>query len=119
MKFQTTAPTRAERTTSWETALGSTMPLPRVDATSVETSAPRTFATAAMPRATPGRRARVEIDVAMAFAESWKPLVKSKRRAVATTTREPVNRLSGGSGARKMAQSRHVRDDEPPGGVLR
>src|SRR5712692_3750247 len=116
MKFQVTAPMSAASTTNWETALVSTMPLPRVAATSVEISAPTTFATAAMPSATPGRSARVEMEVAMAFAESWKPLVKSNRSAVATTTRSrvPVKHVSGRSGARKMAQSRHIRDDEPP-----
>ena len=86
MRFQETAPISAASTTSWDTTPVSTMPLPSVAATSVEMSAPTTFATAAIPRATPGRRARVEMDVAMAFAESWNPLVKSKRRAVATTT---------------------------------
>src|SRR5229473_1313468 len=57
MKFQVTAPMSAASTTNWETALVSTMPLPRVAATSVEISAPTTFATAAMPSAAAGRRA--------------------------------------------------------------
>ncbi len=35
--------------------------------------------------ATRGAIARVEIDVATAFAVSWKPLVKSNASAVATT----------------------------------
>ena len=62
------------------------MPLPIVFATSVEMSAPTTFATAAIASATRGVRALVEIDVAIALAESWKPLVKSKPRATTTMT---------------------------------
>ena len=51
------------------------MPLPTVLATSVDTSAPTTLATAAKASATRGVNALVEMDVAMALAESWKPLV--------------------------------------------
>src|SRR3954469_23430377 len=104
-KFQVTAAIKAARTTDWVTAPGSTMPLPRVAATSVEMSAPNTFATAAIARATVGLSARVEMDVAIAFAESWKPFVKSKRSAVAMTMKsrlalkEPPRRASG---ARRM-----------------
>ena len=54
---------------------GSTMPLARVAATWVETSAPSTFSTAAPSSATFGGTARVEIEVATAFAASWKPFV--------------------------------------------
>ena len=57
---------------------GSMMPLPTVLATLVEMSAPTTLITAAIASATRGVRALVEIDVAIALAESWKPLVKSK-----------------------------------------
>jgi hypothetical protein len=39
-----------------------------------------------MATATFGRSAPVAMDVAMAFAVSWKPFVKSKTSAVATTT---------------------------------
>ena len=49
--------------------------MPTVAATLVETSAPRTFVTAAIASATRGVSARVETEVAMALAESWKPLV--------------------------------------------
>src|SRR5205823_3879701 len=58
-----------------------------VDATSVEMRAPRTLATAAIASAMVGLSARVEMEVAIAFAESWNPFVKSKRSAVATTTK--------------------------------
>ena len=70
VRFQMTAPTSAASTTTWVTACVSTIPFPSVEATSVEMSAPSTFASAAIPSATPGRSARVEMDVAMAFAES-------------------------------------------------
>ncbi len=46
-----------------------------VCATSWPSSAPTKFITAASVRAMRGVRARVEIDVAMALAASWKPLV--------------------------------------------
>ena len=62
------------------------MPVPTVLATAVDTSAPTTLKTAAMASATRGVSALVEIDVAIAFAESWKPFVKSKARATRTIT---------------------------------
>src|SRR4051812_26227947 len=58
-KFQATAARRAARTTDWVTTPGSTMPFPRVAATSVEIRAPRTLATAAIASATVGLSARV------------------------------------------------------------
>src|SRR3954453_21981136 len=54
MKFQVTAAIKAARTTDCVTAPGSTMPLPRVAATSVEMGAPRMFAPAPMPGPTRG-----------------------------------------------------------------
>src|SRR3954462_9288259 len=87
IKFHPTAAIKAARTTDCVTAPGSTMPLPRVAATSVAMSAPRMFATAAMPSATGGLKARVQIDVAMAFAESWKPVQNWNRRAFAMMMR--------------------------------
>ncbi len=53
----------------------SMMPLPMVCATSVPSIAPMRLNTAAMRSAARGVSARVETDVAMAFAASWKPLV--------------------------------------------
>ena len=63
------------------TRLESTIPLPTVVATAVVTNAPRRFATDAIATAIRGESAWVEIEVATAFAVSWKPLVKSKPRA--------------------------------------
>src|SRR4051794_10982088 len=62
------------------------IPLPTVVATAVVTNAPARFAIAATATAMRGERARVETDVATAFAVSWNPLVKSKPRATTTTT---------------------------------
>ena len=62
-----------------------TMPLAIVAATCSDRNAPTKFRIAASVTATRGAIARVEIDVATAFAVSWKPLVKSNASAVATT----------------------------------
>ncbi len=51
------------------------MPLLIVLATPLPMKAPATFITAAIASAALGVSARVETEVAMAFAESWKPLV--------------------------------------------
>ena len=74
------APSSAARTTTSPAVASCTpgcsmMPLPTVFATSVEISAPTTLNTAAMASATRGVSALVEIEVAIALAESWNPLV--------------------------------------------
>ena len=74
-RFQTIAPTSPPSSTGLVTASTSTMPLATVAATWVETSAPTRFSTAAAASATFGGTARVEIEVATAFAASWKPFV--------------------------------------------
>ena len=74
-RFHTTAPTSAESTSGSVTRLVSTMPLPTVLATLVETSAPNRLKPAAMRTAVRGDSARVETEVAIALALSWKPLV--------------------------------------------
>ena len=74
-KFQTTAPTRAAMTTCRVTRSVSTIPSPTVLATLVETRAPRRLRPAAMSTAMRGDRARVDTEVAIALAVSWKPLV--------------------------------------------
>ncbi len=53
----------------------SMIPAPTVAATLVETSAPTTFITAARSSAARGVSALVDTEVAIAFAESWNPLV--------------------------------------------
>ena len=54
------------------------IPLPTVFATAVVTNAPARLAIAAIATARRGDSARVETEVATAFAVSWKPFVKSK-----------------------------------------
>src|SRR5579875_1831745 len=76
--FQAIAPTSAASTTTspaFPPEGGGMMPDPIVAATFVEISAPTMLKTAAMTSATRGVRARVEIEVAIALAESWNPLV--------------------------------------------
>ncbi len=68
-----------------DTKPGSTIPLPIIAATCVETSAPTKLSPAAMTMALRIERARVEMQVAIAFAVSWNPFMKSKARAVMTT----------------------------------
>ena len=68
------------------TRVSSTMPPEIVLATSVDRNAPTTFSTPLIRTATFGRSAPVAMDVAIAFAVSWKPLVKSKASAVTMTT---------------------------------
>src|SRR5919198_1287137 len=96
-RFQAMAPMRPAKTTVVVTASESTMPLPTVAATFSEMKAPAKFSTADSRTAKRGDIARVDTDVAIALAVSWKPLVKSKASAVATTmtrtTSEPTVRL--------------------------
>ena len=80
------APTRPPNTTVGVMTSALTMPLATVAATESEMNTPTKFRIAAMVTATLGGSAPVAIVVAIAFAVSWKPLVKSKPRA-ATTTR--------------------------------
>ena len=79
------APTSPAMTTSSVIASASTIPLAIVAATSSETNAPTTLSTAALSTAARGERARVETLVAIEFAVSWNPFVKSKKSATATT----------------------------------
>src|SRR4029079_6651018 len=84
-RFHAIAPMSPAKTTVVVIAAGSTMPLATVAATFSEMNAPAKFRMADIATAVRGDIARVDTDVAIAFAVSWKPLVKSKARAVATT----------------------------------
>jgi phosphate/sulfate permease len=55
--------------------VGNVITLPTVFATSCPRNAPMKFMTAAIPSATRGVSARVDTEVAIAFAASWNPLV--------------------------------------------
>ncbi len=77
MRFQVIAPSRAASTTTsaCSPVSGASRTLKTVLATLVPRNAPTKFMTAAISRATRGVSARVDTDVAIAFAASWKPLV--------------------------------------------
>ena len=62
------------------------IPFPTVFATAVVRNAPARFITAESATARRGVIARVPTAVAIAFAVSWKPFVKSKKSATPTTT---------------------------------
>src|SRR3954451_9628776 len=79
-RFHAIAPIRPANTTVVVIAAGSTMPLATVAATFNEMNAPAKFRIADIATAVRGDIARVDTDVAIAFAVSWKPLVKSKAR---------------------------------------
>ena len=84
-RFQVIAPTNPAMTTSSVITSALTIPFAIVAATSSETNAPTTLSTAALSTAARGERARVETLVAIEFAVSWNPFVKSKKSAIATT----------------------------------
>src|SRR3954453_5796921 len=69
-RFQAIAPTRPANTVSSVTAPASTMPLAMVAATDSERNAPTKFSVADIATATRGDIARVDTDVAIAFAVS-------------------------------------------------
>src|SRR3954466_2151927 len=84
-RFHAIAPTSPANTTVVVTAPASTMPEPTVAATFSEMNAPAKFRIADRATAKRGDIARVDTEVAIAFAVSWKPFVKSKASAVTTT----------------------------------
>src|SRR4051812_48400861 len=84
-RFQQIAPTRPPKTTVGVIAPASTIPPATIAATFSEMNAPTKFRQAASVTAMRGASAPVAMVVAIAFAVSWKPLVKSKLRAAATT----------------------------------
>ena len=85
-RFHAIAPKSAARIVFWSARPVSMIPFPTVFATAVVTNAPARFASAAMNTAHRGESARVETDVATAFAVSWNPFVKSNPSATTTTT---------------------------------
>ena len=75
IRFQTIAPSRAERTTTCVIACGRISPVPIVAATAVPVSAPRKFRIAARRIAVRKGSTPVLTTVATAFAASWNPLM--------------------------------------------
>jgi hypothetical protein len=94
-RFHAIAPTNPANTIGGVTRSASTIPEAIVAATSSERKAPTKLSTAARLTATRGFMARVEIEVATAFAVSWKPFVKSNASAVAMTIQRTRSSLTG------------------------
>src|SRR5215210_2015623 len=96
-RFQAIAPMSPPKTIDGVIAAWSTMSPATVAATFSEMKAPAKLRIEATATAARGEAARVEIDVATTLAVSWKPLVKSKHRAVTTTmtrvTSSPMSSL--------------------------
>src|ERR1700712_1960568 len=86
IRFHKMAPDRPAKIIVGWTRASFTMPPEIVFATSVDRNAPATFSTAAIRTATFGFNAPVATEVAIAFALSWNPLVKSKNNAVMITS---------------------------------
>src|SRR4051794_14904499 len=84
-RFQMIAPMRPANTIVGVIASAFTMPWATVAATCSEMNAPTKLRIAAIPTASFGDSARVEMALATTLAVSWKPFVKSKARAAATT----------------------------------
>src|ERR671930_2438049 len=105
-RFQAIAPRSAASTVRSVARLVSMIPCPTVFATAVVTNAPARLATAATKTAARGDSARVETEVATAFAVSWKPFVKSKPSATAIVTTSRVT----GSPVLHEDRLEHVRD---------
>src|SRR5580698_7083978 len=84
-RFQTIAPASPANTTVSVTRPVSTRPLAIVAATDRDRNAPTRFSTADRPTATRGLSALVAMDVAIALAVSWNPLVKSNESPVTIT----------------------------------
>ena len=87
MTFQAMAPTSAPNTTWWSTMPGCTMPLPTVAATlKWKTKIAITLNVAANTTACWGLSTPVDTTVAMEFAASWKPFMKSNSTASTTSS---------------------------------
>src|SRR5207237_7997178 len=93
-----------------EVAPASTMAFAAVLANVSDRNAPATFSTAERRTAIRGASAPVAIEVAMALAVSWKPLVKSNASAVATmTTSSEVSAIGWGPPSPRPPERRRYR----------
>ena len=97
IRFQPIAPISPAKITPMERASGSTTPVAIVAATTVPNTRKATkLNTAAHTTAIRGDSTRVDTTVAIELAASWKPLTKSKTRAMAMTA--TTAKVSIGSG---------------------
>src|SRR3954452_19796918 len=104
-RFHRIAPTSPAKITTGLMSVSSTSPREIVFATCTDRKAPARFRQPAIATATLGRNAPVAMEVAMAFAVSWNPLVKSKISAVSTTT---ITATSMGGAFQSTAESGRV-----------
>ena len=108
-RFQLMAPISAPKTTYWSTTSASTMPLPTVAATfSWNTKIATTLKNAAKSTAVCGLSTPVETTVAIEFAASWKPFMKSKTSASITsmaTTQKPICMLCMAPAAQEFSST--------------
>ena len=81
------APSSAEQMRLGSTMAGSTKPVATALATAVLPAMAAKLKTAAQSTAAAGLSTRVPTMVAMEFAESWKPLMKSNTKAIKTIAR--------------------------------
>src|SRR5918999_6081923 len=112
MRFQVMAPNSTAISIDIATPPSGATRLPTVFATSawsncVVTIAPTRFSKADKPTARRGVNARVPIAVPMAFAVSWKPLVKSKKSATAMVRARRSVWASGILGGDALQHVRH------------
>src|SRR6476660_167335 len=119
VRFHRMAPTRPPKMIAGVILASSTSPPEMVLATAVEMNAPTRFSTPEMATATFGRNAPVAMEVAIALAVSWKPLVKSKMRAVmmtASTRKETsTTRTVKGQHERRVNDRLHQLNENVPG----
>src|SRR6478735_8606605 len=105
-RFHVMPPTRPASTTSSVMTFASTRPLAMVAATASDRKAPTMLRTADRATAVLGLRARVAMEVAIALPVSWKPLVKSKARAVTTTSTSRIVSVTSSMVGARRAPSR-------------
>src|SRR5690348_3312409 len=110
MRSQRNAATSAAKMTALSTTSGTTIPLPTVVATATpKPKAATKLKNAAHATAARGVSTRVETMVAIEFAASWKPFMKSK--ASATTMRRTRTSMRCASAARRSGVlERHALD---------
>src|SRR5437764_2762381 len=110
MTFQQIAPRRPPSTTWGSTMLCSIIPLPTAVATArLPVNSARKLNVAAHNTAASGLSTRVPTIVAMEFAESWKPLLKSKMNAITTITMTYVVTQGRRSGVLEGDTLEHLR----------
>ena len=100
IRFQVIAPSKAASTTVCTTMAGSANPDAIVLATAVPVIAPMKLNSPAMSTAVRTGKTPVETTVAIAFAASWNPLMKSKTMAVTMTTMRRLTMLDREVGER-------------------